>query len=49
VFLAVDHFTAECVGIHAAKRGTRREWLIEPHGYQTPSAVRAAFAAQAAA
>src|SRR5687768_1897907 len=27
VFIAVDHFTAECVGIHAAKRGTRFEAL----------------------
>jgi len=23
VFIAVDHFTAECVGVHAARRGTR--------------------------
>jgi putative transposase len=29
VFIAVDHFTAECVGIHAARRGTRFE-AIEP-------------------
>jgi transposase InsO family protein len=29
VFIAVDHFTAECVGIHAAKRGTRFE-ALEP-------------------
>jgi putative transposase len=29
VFVAVDHFTAECVGIHAAKRGTRFE-ALEP-------------------
>jgi transposase InsO family protein len=27
VFVAVDHFTAECVGIHAARRGTRFEAL----------------------
>lgn len=29
VFVAVDHFTAECVGIHAAKPGTRYE-ALEP-------------------
>jgi putative transposase len=29
VFIAVDHFTAECVGIHAAKVGTRFE-ALEP-------------------
>jgi transposase InsO family protein len=29
VFIAVDHFTAECVGIHAARRGTRFE-ALEP-------------------
>ncbi len=29
IFLAVDHFTAECVGIHAARRGTRFE-ALEP-------------------
>jgi transposase InsO family protein len=29
VFIAVDHFTAECVGIHAAKSGTRFE-ALEP-------------------
>ena len=29
VFIAVDHCTAECVGIHAAKRGTRFE-ALEP-------------------
>lgn len=29
VFIAIDHFTAECVGIHAAKRGTRFE-ALEP-------------------
>ncbi len=27
VFIAVDHFTAECVGIHAARPGTRFEAL----------------------
>jgi putative transposase len=27
IFFAVDHFTAECVGIHAARRGTRFEAL----------------------
>lgn len=29
VFIAVDHFTAECVGIHAARPGTRFE-ALEP-------------------
>jgi transposase InsO family protein len=29
IFIAVDHFTAECVGIHAARRGTRFE-ALEP-------------------
>jgi putative transposase len=29
IFLAVDHYTAECVGIHAARRGTRFE-ALEP-------------------
>ena len=29
VFIAVDHFTAECVGIHAARSGTRFE-ALEP-------------------
>lgn len=29
VFIAIDHCTAECVGIHAAKRGTRFE-ALEP-------------------
>lgn len=29
IFLAVDHCTAECVGIHAARRGTRFE-ALEP-------------------
>jgi putative transposase len=29
VFIAVDHCTAECVGIHASKRGTRFE-ALEP-------------------
>jgi len=29
VFVAVDHFTAECVGIHAARKGTRFE-ALEP-------------------
>jgi transposase InsO family protein len=29
VFIAVDHFTAECVGVHAAKPGTRYE-ALEP-------------------
>jgi putative transposase len=29
VFIAVDHFTAECIGIHTARRGTRFE-ALEP-------------------
>jgi transposase InsO family protein len=29
VFIAVDHFTAECIGIHAAKSGNRFE-ALEP-------------------
>jgi putative transposase len=29
VFIAVDHFTAECVGIHASSRATRFE-ALEP-------------------
>ena len=29
IFVAVDHFTAECVGIHAARAGTRFE-ALEP-------------------
>ena len=29
IFVIVDHFTAECVGIHAARRGTRFE-ALEP-------------------
>ena len=29
LFIAVDHYTAECVGIHAARRGTRFE-ALEP-------------------
>ena len=29
VFIAIDHFTAECVGIHAARHGTRFE-ALEP-------------------
>ncbi len=29
IFVAIDHFTAECVGIHAARRGTRFE-ALEP-------------------
>ena len=29
IFFAIDHFTAECVGIHAARRGTRFE-ALEP-------------------
>jgi hypothetical protein len=27
VFVAIDHFTAECVGIHAARQATRFEAL----------------------
>ena len=40
VFLAVDHCTAECVGIHAAKPGTRFEALEPIH-----QAVRSRFGA----
>jgi transposase InsO family protein len=29
IFVAIDHFTAECVGIHAARHGTRFE-ALEP-------------------
>jgi transposase InsO family protein len=29
IFVAVDHFSAECVGVHAAKHGTRFE-ALEP-------------------
>jgi transposase InsO family protein len=29
IFIAIDHFTAECVGIHAARHGTRFE-ALEP-------------------
>ena len=29
VFIAIDHHNAECVGIHAARRGTRFE-ALEP-------------------
>jgi putative transposase len=29
VFVAIDHYSAECVGIHAARRGTRFE-ALEP-------------------
>jgi putative transposase len=29
IFLVVDHYTAECVGLHAARRGTRFE-ALEP-------------------
>jgi transposase InsO family protein len=38
VFLAVDHCTAECVGLHACKRGTRFQ-ALEP----LRQAVRASF------
>jgi putative transposase len=36
IFIAVDHYTAECIGIHAARRGTRFE-ALEPlrQGIQT--------------
>lgn len=40
IFFAVDHFTAECVGIHAARRGTRFE-ALEP----LRQGVRASFGA----
>lgn len=38
IFLAVDHCTAECVGLHASKRGTRFE-ALEP----IRQAVQASF------
>jgi transposase InsO family protein len=38
IFLAVDHCTAECVGLHASKRGTRFQ-ALEP----IRQAVRASF------
>ena len=38
IFLAVDHCTAECVGVHAAARGTRFE-ALEP----IRQAVRVSF------
>ncbi len=44
VFIAVDHCTAECVGIHAAKPGTRYE-ALEP----VNQAVRERFGAIGAA
>jgi transposase InsO family protein len=43
VFLAVDHCTAECVGVHAAKPGTRYEALEPIH-----QGVRSRFGAVAA-
>lgn len=43
VFLAVDHCTAECVGVHAAKPGTRYEALEPIH-----QGVRSRFGAIAA-
>jgi putative transposase len=43
IFFAVDHFTAECVGIHAARRGTRFE-ALEP----LRQGVRACFGGYAA-
>jgi putative transposase len=47
IFVAIDHFTAECVGIHAARHGTRFEALeplrqgIRQHfgGYRQASAA----------
>ena len=40
IFIAVDHYSAECVGIHAAKQGTRFE-ALEP----IRQGVRTAFGA----
>jgi putative transposase len=40
IFVAVDHYSAECVGIHAAKQGTRCE-ALEP----IRQGVRTAFGA----
>ena len=44
VFVAVDHCTAECIGLHAAKRGTRVE-ALEP----IRQGVRERFAGSATA
>ena len=43
VFVAVDHCTTECIGLHAAKRGTRFEALepIRPRVSANASAVSA--------
>jgi hypothetical protein len=41
--------TPPLVALLAFKDRYNREWLIERHGHQTPAAVRAAFAASAAA
>jgi putative transposase len=40
VFIAVDHCSAECVGIHAASNGTRHE-ALEPVRQGVPSASAA--------
>ena len=47
VFVAVDHCTTECIGLHAAKRGTRFE-ALEPirQGVREPSVTRAATRAE---
>ena len=39
VFVAVDHCTAECIGLHAAKRGTRFE-ALEPIRQGHPRTLR---------
>ena len=39
VFVAVDHCTAECIGLHAAKRGTRFE-ALEPIRQGGPRTLR---------
>ena len=39
VFVAVDHCTTECIGLHAAKRGTRFE-ALEPIRRGRPRALR---------
>jgi putative transposase len=33
VFIAVDHCSAECVGVHAAARATRFEALVDRAGF----------------
>ena len=44
-----DSVEALRLALLAFKDRYNREWLIERHGYQTPAAVRATFAADVAA